>query len=93
MSELETLQQQIRSQEEGESHGIALKDIVVLAKSALFCFITAKLAFGNDKSYIGADEWFPKKYEHETLYDVSEEEQKESDETDTKSSHRDKKTK
>ena len=44
-----------------QSSSYSLVDTLMIAKTAVFLFITAKLAFGKDKSYISRDEWFPKK--------------------------------
>jgi hypothetical protein len=37
-----------------------LVDILGLAKTALFLFMTTKLGLGKDASFVGPDEWFPK---------------------------------
>ena len=55
------LQQQSGDVSNGQSSSYGLVDTLMIAKTALFLFITAKLAFGKDKSYISQDEWFPKK--------------------------------
>mmetsp|Transcript_19188 Transcript_19188/g.32923 ORF Transcript_19188/g.32923 Transcript_19188/m.32923 type:complete len:140 (-) Transcript_19188:284-703(-) len=50
--------------EKGGGGSLSFKAIPVIAKTVVFLIITGKLAFGNDKSYVEPDEWFPKTKGH-----------------------------
>lgn len=59
MLEIQQLQQQRQQGEHGKIE-LSNMETMMFLKSVLLITITAKLAFGNDKSKVEANEWLPK---------------------------------
>jgi len=65
MLEVQQLQQQRHQGEHGKIE-LSNMETMMFLKSVLLITITAKLAFGNDKSKVEANEWLPKSSNSET---------------------------
>ena len=65
MLEIQQLQQQRHQGEHGKIE-LSNMETIMFLKSVLLITITAKLAFGNDKSKVEANEWLPKSSNSET---------------------------
>ena len=65
MLEIQQLQQQRQQGEHGKIE-LSNMETIMFLKSVLLITITAKLAFGSDKSKVEANEWLPKSNSSET---------------------------